>query len=120
LLIVNPETGVIVSAAGIPPKRILQSRVSGHVSFWMGWILGLVQLWYGWKLWGTKVKYEFLSADTNDRGDLDGLAELVREGKIKPVVGKVVDLDDINGVRQGCTEVFTGKGGIGKFVIAIA
>jgi NADPH:quinone reductase-like Zn-dependent oxidoreductase len=118
--VVNPETGIIISIASIPAKRTMQRVLGSAMPFWLGWILDLAQLWYSWKLWGTKVQYEFVSGNPSDRTDLDTLEELVKEGKIKAVVGKVVDLDDINGVRQGCNEVFTGKGGVGKLVIQIA
>jgi hypothetical protein len=38
---------------------------------------------------------------------------------LKPIVGSVVKLSDIEGVRKGCQQLLDGKGGVGKFVVEI-
>ena len=119
LPIANPDHGVVVSIASIPPARVLR-RVIGpeYVPFWVGWLLALVQLWYGWKA-GSKIKRDFVSGDLLNREDLESVGELVATCKIKALVS-VVDFADLEAVRQACTQVSTGKGGFGKLVLKVA
>jgi hypothetical protein len=51
--------------------------------------------------------------------DLDSLREWIEEGKVKSVVGTVVNLRDIEEVRRACQVVYDGKGGLGKAVIRV-
>jgi NADPH:quinone reductase-like Zn-dependent oxidoreductase len=51
--------------------------------------------------------------------DLNRLSEWIDQGLIRPIVGRVSKLDNLNEVREGCLEVFNGKGGTGKFVIKV-
>jgi NADPH:quinone reductase-like Zn-dependent oxidoreductase len=51
--------------------------------------------------------------------DLERLSGWIEQGKIKTVVGRVANFEDIDAVREGCWEVYNGKGGIGKFVVDI-
>ena len=117
--LVNPKTGVIVSIASYPTSSTVKRLLPG-LPFWMGWILDGLGLWYSWKLWGNGLKYEFVSGDPSVRSDLEKIEELMQQGKIKAVVGKVADLEDLESVRKGCWEVYRGKGGLGRFVIKIA
>jgi hypothetical protein len=43
----------------------------------------------------------------------------MEDGKLRPIVGKSVKLEDIRAIREACTQVSSGKGGIGKMVIEI-
>ena len=117
--LVNPETGVIVSIASYPPSSTVKKLIPS-LPLWVGWVLDVIGLWYSWKLWGNGLKYEYLSGNPSVRSDLEKAGELIRQGKIKAVVGSVVGLEDLEGVRKGCWEVYRGKGGVGKFVIKIA
>lgn len=51
--------------------------------------------------------------------DLNRLSDWIDKGLVRPIVGRVSKLDDLNEVREGCIEVFNGKGGTGKFVIKL-
>ena len=41
----------------------------------------------------------------------------IDEGKLKPVGGKRVELEDIEALREVCTQIASGKGGLGKTVL---
>ncbi|KAL1892909.1 hypothetical protein Sste5346_006802 [Sporothrix stenoceras] len=118
LPIANPDHGVVVSIASLPPARVLR-RVIGpqFVPFWVGWLLALVQLYYDWKA-GSKIKRDFVSGDLLNKEDLKFVGDLVASGKIKALVS-VVDFSDLEAVRRGCMQVSTGKGGLGKLVLKI-
>ncbi|CAK7235090.1 hypothetical protein SCUCBS95973_009151 [Sporothrix curviconia] len=119
LPIANPDHGVVVSIASIPPSRVL-SRVLGpkHVPFWVVWLLALVQLWYDWKQAGTHIKRDFISGDLLSQEDQDAVTKLVATGQIKALVS-VVDFTDLEAVCRACMQVSTGKGGLGKLVLKI-
>ncbi|KAJ5232578.1 hypothetical protein N7468_005534 [Penicillium chermesinum] len=51
--------------------------------------------------------------------DLDSIRGWVEEGNLKSIIGKKADFKDINAVRDACTEVYNGKGGLGKSVIVL-
>lgn len=48
------------------------------------------------------------------------IAKWIEEGKLKPVVGKTVQLEDIEALREVCTQIASGKGGLGKTVVVIS
>lgn len=64
------------------------------------------------------MEYSCLFLDSN-ADDLDALRGYVEAGKARPVVGMVVQLRDVEGVRKAADQVYHGKGGIGKAVILI-
>lgn len=66
--------------------------------------------------YGTHYSYFFLEPSAED---LDELRKYVEEGKLKTVVGTIVDLRDIEAVRNACQVVYNGKGGLGKLVIKV-
>jgi len=48
------------------------------------------------------------------------IAKWIDEGKLKPVVGKTVKLEDIEALREVCTQIASGKGRFGKTVVVIS
>jgi hypothetical protein len=52
--------------------------------------------------------------------DLDLLRGFVEGGKVRTVVGEVVDMQDIEGVRRACQVVYENWGGLGKAVFRVA
>jgi NADPH:quinone reductase-like Zn-dependent oxidoreductase len=48
------------------------------------------------------------------------IARWVDEGKLKPVVGRSVKLEDIEELREVCTQIASGKGGLGKTVVLVS
>ena len=75
------------------------------------WMFRTYAGWYG-------VNYQYMVFEENAR-DLQRLSGWVEEGKVRPVVGEIVKLRDIEAVRKGCQQILDGKGGIGKFVVEI-
>ncbi|TGO49208.1 hypothetical protein BCON_0217g00090 [Botryotinia convoluta] len=120
--------GVIVSISMIPGGTKTIERMSRHtagvseggvkvkLSWWMVKIMDFLD-WSlkTWASWNGR-SYSYLMMEPS-REDLERLGELVKEGKLRPIVGSEVKLEDIDGIRKGCQEVFAGKGGVGKFVI---
>lgn len=118
ILLVNPTTGVIVSIAGVPTKETLREILGDKFSWWMGLVLDVLQVQYWWKMRGTSIKYDYVSGGPHVRDDLERAGELIALGRVRPVV-RVVDLSNLEAVRKGCEETWSGKGGVGKCVIRI-
>jgi hypothetical protein len=70
------------------------------------------------RAWRYGVHFDYLSLK-QDRKGLDRLREYIEDGRLKTVVGKVIDIRDFETVKQACQETLTGKGSVGKTVIAI-
>jgi NADPH:quinone reductase-like Zn-dependent oxidoreductase len=66
--------------------------------------------------WGVEYEYFFLEPNAED---LETLSKHVKEGKLVPVVGSRVRMQDIEKVREACGLVYKGKGGIGKTIIEV-
>ena len=107
----------VVSISTLPSGTMMKGT-NPDMSLFLKVILDVVnwlfETWTSWK--GVKYGYMFLRGNTTD---LEKLAKWVDEGKLRPIVGERVKLEDIEGVRKGCQQVFDGKGGVGKFVIDI-
>lgn len=67
--------------------------------------------------WGVEYEYFFLEPNAED---LEVLSKHVEGGKLVPVVGARVRMQDIENVREACGLVYKGKGGIGKTIIEVA
>jgi len=65
-----------------------------------------------------RVEYEYFFLEPN-REDLETLSNHVEQGKVVPVIGSRVLLQDIEQVREACGLVYKGKGGIGKTVVEV-
>lgn len=109
--------GCIVSISTAPHGTSFKKKNPGLPTY-LEYILNVVdwvfRTYTGW--WG--VNYQYLVMQGNAK-DLERLRGWVEEGKVKPVVGNVVKLSDIEGVRKGCQQILDGKGGVGKFVVEI-
>jgi len=111
------KNGVIVSISTLPNG----SEMNQSYPNMAGWLVGvmnvvdwLVTRWISWK----DVRYSYLIL-RSDKGDLKRITTFCDEGKLFPIIGRQVKLEDIEGVRKGCQESLDGKGGFGKFVIDI-
>lgn len=111
------EGGVIVTVAALPFGPDME-RVMSNAPVVARWALNAIGRAAQYRASRYKVKYSYLF--TQERGgDLERLGNWLDQGKVVPVVGRVSSLTDLQGVRDGCQEVFAAKGGIGKFVIEI-
>ncbi|KAF4448714.1 hypothetical protein F53441_7923 [Fusarium austroafricanum] len=119
IAVLNPHTGILMSITSIPKSEVMLEMMGPkHFPVWLGWLLDFLQYWYTWKLRGTKIKYEFLSGNPGIREDMEVVAGMVTQGKVKPVL-TAVDFDDLEEVRSACERVNKSKGGLGKLVIRI-
>lgn len=114
---VMKKGGQIVSISTVPNGTVMKKKLD-EMPLWLELVMNLVdwvfRIWASWN----GVTYGFLSLDPNAR-DLERLKGWVEEGKVKVIVGEVVKMSDIRGVRRGCEQILVGKGGVGKFVIEI-
>ncbi|KAJ5864482.1 uncharacterized protein N7529_006398 [Penicillium soppii] len=67
--------------------------------------------------YGVEYSYMFLQSSGQD---LDELRTYVEDGRLRTVVGTIVELSDIEAVQNACQVVYSGKGGLGKMVIKVA
>ncbi|KAK3356631.1 chaperonin 10-like protein [Lasiosphaeria hispida] len=115
----NPESGAVVSIASVPSGATVR-KIMGTVKAPLLWLIislvNVVHYWYTWKLKGTNVKQDFVSGNMGEREALERAGEWIAAGKIRAVM-TVVNIDDIEAVRQKCDLVATGKGGLGTLVV---
>jgi NADPH:quinone reductase-like Zn-dependent oxidoreductase len=109
--------GVIVSISTVPSGDQMMKQMP-DLKFYLRFALNFVD-WVlrSWTKWND-VDYGYMSLEGN-REDLERLTGWVEEGSLRPVVGEMAGLSDIEGVRRGCGRILDGKGGVGKFVIEI-
>lgn len=124
LCLMKPQSGRIVSVATMPSGDQLQDSsildVPNKPKMPAVFRMGLNALDCVRKLrarrYGVEYSYMFLESSGQD---LDELRGYVEEGRLKTVVGNVVELSDIEAVRSACQVVYSGKGGIGKVVVRV-
>jgi NADPH:quinone reductase-like Zn-dependent oxidoreductase len=114
--LVKPS-GVFLSVATIPTPKLAKKEF-GNLPWWLVLVMDIVNVYYNWKLRGKNINYTFIFGAVRN-GDLERVGTWVEEGKLKPVVGKVVDLNDLNAIRDGCEQINKGIGGVGKMVVQI-
>lgn len=115
--LLKPDKGVILSISTIPSSTASKTLFP-HIPFYFRYILDVGHWYYRWRVGRWNVDYDCVMADMNNQ-DLDRLTTWVDEGKVKPVIGTRVRLDDVEAVRKGCNDVYLGHGGVGKMVIEI-
>ncbi|KAK3321357.1 chaperonin 10-like protein [Cercophora scortea] len=120
LPLLKHHTGIAISIASVPRAETLRKMFGqGNVPFIFIWIANVAQAWYRWKLRGMPgVKYDFVSGNPGNREDLERAGEWIADGKVRAVT-TVVELGDLEGVREACGRVKTGRGGLGGLVVKI-
>lgn len=108
---------VVVSVSGIPFGPDLKRR-SPDLPIYIGFLLNFLSLITRFRTWWHGVSYSYLFMQPK-ASDLARLSQWIDKGMLKPVVGRVAKFDNLQEIRDGCQEVYTGKGGIGKFVIEV-
>ncbi len=109
--------GVTVSVSGIPSGSDLKKRTP-DLPILIGCLLNFLGGITKFRAWWHGASYSYLFMEPK-ASDLARLSQWIDNGMLKPVVGRVAKLENLQEVRAGCQEVFSGKGGIGKFVIEI-
>ncbi|KAK3052549.1 hypothetical protein LTR09_006403 [Extremus antarcticus] len=116
------RSGLCLSIARLPPGSALknedpdapaQSRVACIGQNVMDGLDAAFRAWAKTR-WGVVYVYQKTEPRSEDVEEVSGL---VGKGWVRPVVGRTVGLEDEEGVREGCMQMFKGKGGVGKFVI---
>ncbi|KAK8104156.1 uncharacterized protein PG998_011189 [Apiospora kogelbergensis] len=119
LSVMEKRRGVVVNIAALFPAQLFREIMGDVVPFWLLWIASLAQLYYRWRLRGTNIKMGVVSGNAGAREDVERVGEILATGKIQPVY-TVVDMKDIEAVREATDKVQKIKGGIGALVIKIA
>jgi len=109
--------GAIVSVS-MGPNGTDFKKKNPTLPAYIAYILNVVDWALRTYTWFFGVNYKALVLVGNAK-DLERLGGWVEEGKLKPIVGSVVKLSDLEGVRKGCQQCLEGKGGVGKFVVEI-
>lgn len=119
-----PSTSIIVSVSSLPAGKTLQaSNVmqrpdNPRVPFLFRIFLDIADAIRRFRAWRWGVEYEYFFLRPN-REDLDELREWVENGKVRCVIGGRAGLRDSQGLRDMCSRVYSGKGGVGKMVIDV-
>ncbi|KAF7594219.1 DNA-directed DNA polymerase [Aspergillus hancockii] len=109
--------GCIISISTLPPGNSLQCSDLMHlphkpvIPVYVRVALNLQDYFTTRRARCKNVHYEYIFTEQSGQ-DLDMLKRWVEEGKLKPVVGKIVKFSDIEAVRQASQVVFDGHGGI--------
>lgn len=111
--------GIIESISTVPSGSTMKALTGPGLPWYVFYPLNLVDWFYTWRVGRYGVKYEYFIMHPDGK-DLAEIGQYIVNGKIRVVVGREADLNDIEAVRAGCQEVFDAKGGIGKFVIKVA
>jgi NADPH:quinone reductase-like Zn-dependent oxidoreductase len=111
------EGGIITPIIGFAFGPDLK-RKAPHIPTFIVWILNFIGAIFQWRAsrYGVELRPHFMEESAKD---LDRLTGWIEKGKIKTIVGRVTKFEDIDAVREGCWEVYNGKGGTGKFVVEI-
>ncbi|OAL23820.1 hypothetical protein AYO22_06139 [Fonsecaea multimorphosa] len=125
LSLMTPSTSFLASIATLPSGDLLQKssvmrRPDNPQLPWLARIgLNLADAIRRARANRWRVEYEYLFLEPNAE-DLETLSKHVEQGKLVPVVGARVKLQDIEKVKEACGLVYKGKGGIGKTIIEVA
>lgn len=111
--------GVICSISTIPSGTAIKYR-GGADDMPTLLKLSLDSIDYVYRWWARRydVNYSYVFMEPKGE-DLEELTGFLSRGLIKPVVGRVADLDNEQAVIAGCQQIYAGQGGLGKFVIKI-
>jgi NADPH:quinone reductase-like Zn-dependent oxidoreductase len=109
---------MIVACAGPPPSGRNVRNISTEVPFLIEKTLDFLDAITRWWVGRYQVKFDSVLMKPNG-SELQRIKEWVEEGKIKPVVGRVLKFANLEGIKEECTRMMKGKGGVGKVVINV-
>lgn len=124
LSLMKPSTSFIASVATMPSGNLLQEsslmrRPDKPRLPWLARIgLNMADAVRRFRAWRWGVEYEYFILEPSAE-ELETLSTYVEERKVVPVVGSRVRMHDIDKVREACSLVYNGKGGIGKAIIEV-
>jgi NADPH:quinone reductase-like Zn-dependent oxidoreductase len=107
--------GIIVTVTATPFGPALRRAVP-DMPIAIRWVLDSIGVIIRLRAKRYGVEYQANFMDPNAK-DLDRLSQWSDQGIIKQIVGRKAKFGDFQGIKEGCQEVLSKKGGIGKFVI---
>ena len=117
LALLKPGTGVVLSVMGKSGTTLMEDYPGAP---WMvKKLMDVLDAFFKWRAarWG--VRYEHANTQFT-KADSERIGKWVGEGKLKPVVDEVFDMEDLDRVRKAFDLVWTGKGAVGKYVVKIS
>ncbi|TVY49242.1 2-methylene-furan-3-one reductase [Lachnellula occidentalis] len=117
LALLKPGTGVVLSVMGKSGTTLAEDYPEAP---WMlKKLMNLLDAFYKWRAsrWGVRYEHANTQFTKEDSERIDGW---VGEGNLKPVIGGVFRMDDLDRVRKAFDLVATGKGAVGKYVVQIS
>lgn len=114
LPLLKPGSGMLLTITGKSGKILKEDWP--EIGWWLMVAVNVLDGWYKWRAGRWDVKYDNVFVKPNE-ADLETLVGWVVEGKVRPVIGKVVGWEDLEGVRALCQLIYDRKGGVGKYVI---
>jgi NADPH:quinone reductase-like Zn-dependent oxidoreductase len=128
LPLLTPKTGVVISIAisfsTAPSGKEAQASEAlnrpdhPRLPFLAKWFFNVANGLSKLRAWRYGVHFDYMSLK-QDREGLDSLRDYIEDGKLRPVVGKIINLRDFEQLKQACQQALSGKGGVGKTVIEI-
>ena len=107
----------MIFVAGLPSGQNLKPIMPEVSSFFIA-VLDFLDSIRRWRVSRKGVKYDSVGQKPSGN-DMQRIAKWLEEGKVRSVVGKVVKLSDLQGIKDACTQIASGKGGIGKVIVKI-
>ncbi len=115
--LIKPKAGRIITVATLPDGSAVKEAFP-DTPFYFLYVMDFMDWYYRFRTGRRNVGYEYFTVKVKTE-DLDRMSKFVAEGKVKPLVGRVAKLDDLDAVKEGCNEIYKAHGGIGKFVIEL-
>jgi NADPH:quinone reductase-like Zn-dependent oxidoreductase len=114
--VVKPKTGLLLTIVGKSGQTL--ARDWPEVSWWLIKLLDVLDGVQKWRAsrWG--VKYDHVYTQFTSTAS-EKIAEWMKEDKLKAIIGKTAEIDDLETVREMFEAVTSAKGAIGKYVIKI-
>ncbi|KAJ5656424.1 hypothetical protein N7507_008374 [Penicillium longicatenatum] len=124
LCLMKPKVSRIVSVSTTPSATVLQNsslmRMAHNptIPSYVRPMLNSMDSIRKFRAGRYGVEYEYMILESTGK-DLDELRGYIEDGKLRTVVGTMVELRDIQAVQKACQVVYDGKGGLGKLVIRV-
>lgn len=125
LCLMRPGSSRIVSVSTLPSGNQLQAsplldlahRPTIPFAFRIG--LNMLDQIRKFRAHRYKTEYSYLFLESSGE-NLDELTQYIEDGRLRTVIGSIVDIRDTEAVRKACEVVYSGRGGLGKLVIRVA
>jgi len=108
--------GAIISNQGSSNSKNAK-RIIPEIPLGIQFVLNLSYWYYSFRIvYLAGLQFEPVLQKPTREG-MQTLTSWIEEGKLKPIVGKTLKLEDIAAIRKAYIQLSSGKGGIGKVVV---